>query len=94
MSTRRPPGRPRAKTPAAGAAVLLEHRRDGDRTRQSARIQRAAQAGGRLIGPILLDGPQATALEHIMKRDGGGISDAVRAALAVHAATHRKASKR
>lgn len=92
--TRRPPGRPRVKTPAAGAAGLLEQRRDADRARQSVRIDRVVQAGGRLIGPILLDGAQAGALERIMKRDGCGISDAVRAALAVHAGTHRKASKR
>ena len=89
-TTRKPLGRPRAKTPAAETASLLEQRRDADRTRQVARIERAAQGGGRLIGPILLDGPQAAALEHVMKRDGGGISDAVRAALAAYASTGKR----
>lgn len=74
--------------------MLLEQRRDADRTRQSVRIERVVQAGGRLIGPLHLHQAQAAALEHIMKRDGVGIADAVRAALAVHAGTHRKASKR
>ena len=91
--TLKPLGRPRAKTPAAETASLLEQRRDADRTRQVARIERAARSGGRLIGPILLDGPQAAALEHVMKRDGGGISDAVRAALVAYAG-HRKVGKR
>ena len=88
--TRKPPGRPRVKTPAAGAVALLEQRRDGDRTRQSERIERGVQAGGRLIGPILLNGPQAGALERIMNRDGCGIADAVRAALMAFAASTGK----
>lgn len=91
--TRKPLGRPRAKTPAAGAASLLEQRRVADRARQSARIARAAQAGGRLIGPVLLNATQAAALDLIQKRDGRGISDAVRRALAAYAAGHRKAGK-
>ena len=77
-------------TPPAGAVALLEQRRDADRTRQSARIERAAQAGGRLIGPLLLNAQQAAALERIMKRDGCGIADAVRAALVAYAAGTRK----
>lgn len=87
---RKPLGRPRVKTPAAETASLLEQRRDADRTRQVARIERVAQAGGRLISPILLDGPQAGALERIMKRDGCGISDAVRAALLAYASHHKR----
>lgn len=91
--TRRPPGRPRAKTPATGAAAALEQRRDADRTRQSARIERAAHGGGRLIGPLLLNAQQAAALERIMKRDAANIADAVRAALVAHATSHSKVGK-
>lgn len=93
-ATRKPPGRPRAKTPAVAAALLLEQRRVADRTRQAAHNLRITAGGGRVIGPIQLDAAQARALEMIMVRDGAGIADAVRAALLSHAASNRKASKR
>ena len=85
-ATRKPPGRPRAKTPAVAAAALLEQRRVADRTRQAAHNLRITAGGGRVIGPIQLDAAQARALERIMARDGAGIADTVRAALVAYAA--------
>lgn len=89
-ATRKPPGRPRAKTPAVAAAALLEQRRVADRTRQAAHNLRITAGGGRVIGPIQLDAAQARALERIMARDGAGIADAVRAALVSYASTRKR----
>ena len=89
-ATRKPPGRPRAKTPAVAAAALLEQRRDADRARQAAHNARITAGGGRVIGPVQLDAAQARALSRVMQRDGCGIADAVRAALVSYASTRKR----